>query len=303
MIIYRMIEIQTLPHDLHASVNTCRSVRPLAMCPRPVGRPRVGCPSSCPARRAAREILSAAAGVVSSNTGTPPPRRAPSPPKVGLRQASCVFHYFARKDDILSELLEPHLAPHPRGGAPATTWKIMSLTWPFAPREGRRWPTSAVARTTWGRSSSSPRCRNPQFEWFWPKAVDNCSAPPPGNIARGVASGAFAEADRRHRGGRRPVGLVESVITADRSMRRRSATPSVIADASLRICGVAPSRVHAIGRRAQGFRRLVAARAAPPPSCSSVSKLSRSRPETEERLNHFGLAGSKGGSTRKEARR
>jgi hypothetical protein len=71
-------------------------------------------------------------------------------------------------------------------------------------------------------------------------------------VARGVASGVFAEADRRT-AAHVVFGLVESVITAGDSLRRRSTTPSVIADASLRICGVAPSRVRAIGRRAPHF--------------------------------------------------
>jgi hypothetical protein len=71
-------------------------------------------------------------------------------------------------------------------------------------------------------------------------------------IARGHASGAFPEADRRTAADV-IFGLVESVITADDSFRRRATTPAVIADAALRICGVSPNRVRVIGRRARDF--------------------------------------------------
>jgi hypothetical protein len=66
-------------------------------------------------------------------------------------------------------------------------------------------------------------------------------------IARGCDSGDFPRADPDTTG-EVVFGLVESVITARPNFRRRAATPVVIADAALRVCGVAPSRVRAVAR-------------------------------------------------------
>ena len=74
---------------------------------RPVGRPRA-VPQLVPAD-VREEILSAAAGLFETYGYTATSTRAIAT-EVGLRQAS-LFHYFARKDDILSELLDRTLRP------------------------------------------------------------------------------------------------------------------------------------------------------------------------------------------------
>jgi AcrR family transcriptional regulator len=109
-IIYRSIEKATEPPDLrHAEVMSASARRP--------GRPRS---SSAPDPSAdTREaILDAAADLFASHgyaaTGT---REIAA--HVGLRQAS-LFHYFARKDDLLAELLDRTVAP----SLAATDWLV-----------------------------------------------------------------------------------------------------------------------------------------------------------------------------------
>jgi AcrR family transcriptional regulator len=214
--------------------------------PRPVGRPRaVRRPVPADVRE---EILDAAAGLFGAHGYTATSTRAIAA-EVGLRQAS-LFHYFARKDDILSELLDRTLRPtlegvgrhHLEDHAPDLALWLLA-----------RADVANLCRGphNLGALQLLPEVQDPQFEWFWRRRrrLFRIYAR---QIARGVASGAFAEADRRT-AANVVFGLVESVITADDSMRHRSTTPSVIADASLRICGVAPSRVRAIGRRAHRF--------------------------------------------------
>jgi AcrR family transcriptional regulator len=210
---------------------------------RPVGRPRV-VPQLVPAD-VREEILGAAATLFETYGYTATSTRAIAV-EVGLRQAS-LFHYFARKDEILSELLDRTLRP--------TLEAVRRHNLEEYEPELALWllVRADVANLCRGPHNLGalqllPEVQDPQFEWFW-RRRHKLFRIYVRHVARGCASGAFADADRRTA----PdvvFGLVESVITADDSFRHRSTTPGVIADASLRICGVSPGRVRAIGRRA-----------------------------------------------------
>jgi len=167
--------------------------------------------------------------------------------EVGLRQAS-LFHYFARKEDVLTELLDRTVRPAleiARRQAlerhdPATALWLLS-----------REDTANLCRGphNLGALQLLPEVRSgPQFDWFW-RRRNQLFRVYGRFIARGCASGDFPEADPR---GSADVvfGLVESVITASPSFRRRSTTPVVIADAVLRVCGVAPTQARRVARAA-----------------------------------------------------
>jgi AcrR family transcriptional regulator len=214
--------------------------------PRPVGRPRA-VPQRIPSD-AREEILAVAAGLFETHGYTATSTRAIAT-AVGLRQAS-LFHYFARKEDILVELLDRTLRPtlegvrrhHLENYAPdLALWLLVRAD---------------VANLCCGPHNLGalqllPEVQDAQFEWFW-RRRRQLFRTYARQVARGCASGAFADADRRTAADV-VFGLVESVITADDSFRRRSTTPDVMADAALRICGVTPSRVRTIGRRAREF--------------------------------------------------
>ncbi len=167
---------------------------------------------------------------------------------VGLRQAS-LFHYFARKEDILTELLDRTVRPTlemARRQAlerhdPATALWLLT-----------REDVSNLSRGTHnlGMLQLLPEVRSgPQFDWFW-RRRNQLFRVYGRLIARGYASGDFPQADSR---GSVDVvfGLVESVITASPAFRRRTTTPVVIADAALRVCGVAPGRARTVARTAE----------------------------------------------------
>jgi AcrR family transcriptional regulator len=217
--------------------------KPVRAVLRPVGRPRV-VPQLVPAD-VREEILGAAATLFETYGYTATSTRAIAV-EVGLRQAS-LFHYFARKDEILSELLDRTLRP--------TLEAVRRHNLEEYEPELALWllVRADVANLCRGPHNLGalqllPEVQDPQFEWFW-RRRHKLFRIYVRHVARGCASGAFADADRRTA----PdviFGLVESVITADDAFRHRSTTPGVIADASLRICGVSPGRVRAIGRRA-----------------------------------------------------
>ena len=214
--------------------------------PRPVGRPRA-VPQLAPVD-VREEILSAAAGLFETYGYTATSTRVIAT-EVGLRQAS-LFHYFAHKDDILSELLDRTLRPTLEGVRrhPLEEYEPDLALWLLV-----RADVDNLCRGphNLGALQLLPEVRDPQFEWFW-RRRRRLFRTYARQIARGVASGTFAEADRRTAADV-VFGLVESVITADESFRRRASTPNVVADASLRICGVAPGRVRAVCRRARVF--------------------------------------------------
>jgi AcrR family transcriptional regulator len=220
--------------------------KPVRAVPRPVGRPRV-VPQLVPAD-VREEILDAAAGLFETYGFTATSTRAIAT-EVGLRQAS-LFHYFARKDQILSELLDRTLRPTLEGVRRhhLEEYEPDLALWLLV-----RADVANLCRGphNLGALQLLPEVQDPQFEWFW-RRRHQLFRIYARHIARGCASGAFAEADRRTAADV-IFGLVESVITADDPFRRRSRTPDVIADASLRICGVSPGRVRAIGRRAREF--------------------------------------------------
>lgn len=213
---------------------------------RPVGRPRV-VPQLVPAD-VREEILDAAAGLFEAYGYTATSTRAIAL-EVGLRQAS-LFHYFARKDEILSELLDRTLRPTLEGVRRhhLEEYEPDLALWLLV-----RADVANLCRGphNLGALQLLPEVQDPQFAWFW-RRRHRLFRIYARHIARGCASGAFAEADRRT-AAEVIFGLVESVITAGDSFRRRSTTPDVLADASLRICGVSPGRVRAIGRRAREF--------------------------------------------------
>jgi AcrR family transcriptional regulator len=194
------------------------------------------------------EILDAAAGLFATYGYTATSTRAIAV-EVGLRQAS-LFHYFARKDEILSELLDRTLRPTLEGvhRHQLEEYEPELALWLLV-----RADVANLCRGphNLGALQLLPEVQDPQFDWFW-RRRHKLFRIYSRYIARGYASGAFPEADRRTAADV-IFGLVESVITAEDSFRRRGTTPAVIADAALRICGVSPSRVRVIGRRARGF--------------------------------------------------
>ncbi len=211
---------------------------------RPVGRPRV-VPRHL-ASSVREEILMAAAGLFEANGYTATSTHAIAD-QAGLRQAS-LFHYFARKEDMLTELLDRTLRPtldavrsdpRMRDEPDVALW---SLT------------CTDVANLCRGPQNIGalqllPEVRGPQFEWFW-RRRHQLFRVYVRQIARGCDGGAFVRGDPTTTG-ELVFGLVESVITARPQFRRRATTPVVIADAALRVCGVTPSRLRAVARTSQ----------------------------------------------------
>jgi AcrR family transcriptional regulator len=161
---------------------------------------------------------------------------------VGLRQAS-LFHYFGRKEEILTELLDRTLRP----------------TLEFARRYSLEDLEADLALWLLVREDVSNLCRGPhnlgalqllpevkglQFQWFWRRRrqlFTEYSA----LIATGFAEGSLPIAST---GTTTDLvfGLVESVITARPPVRRRESTPVAIADGALRLCGVRAARIRAM---------------------------------------------------------
>jgi AcrR family transcriptional regulator len=215
--------------------------------PRPVGRPRAL--SQALSVDVREEILAVAAGLFEQRGYTATSTRAIAT-EVGLRQAS-LFHYFARKEDILVELLDRTLRPTLEGVRRNHLEKYEPdlALWLLV-----RADVANLCRGphNLGALQLLPEVQEPQFEWFWRRRRQLFRVYAR-QVARGCSSGEFAEADRRTAADV-VFGLVESVITADDYFRRRSTTPAVIADAALRICGVSPNRVRVVGRRAAAIR-------------------------------------------------
>ena len=164
--------------------------------------------------------------------------------EVGLRQAS-LFHYFARKEDMLTELLDRTVRP--------TLEMARRLRLDQFEPELALWHLARVdvanlcrGRENLGSLQLLPEVSGPQFAWFWRRRRQLFRVYAR-LIARGCESGAFPDADPRS-SPHVVFGLVESVITAGPVFRRRPTTPAVIADATLRVCGVPPGRARKIAR-------------------------------------------------------
>ncbi|HWD54952.1 MAG TPA: TetR/AcrR family transcriptional regulator [Acidimicrobiales bacterium] len=210
---------------------------------RPVGRPRATPGYS--SEDVAEEILMAAAELFAENGFTTTSTRAIAD-AVGLRQAS-LFHYFARKEDILIELLDRTVRP--------TLDVVHRLKLEKHAPELALWHLIRVDTANLcepqnlGALQLLPEARGDQFEFFW-RRRNQLFRVYARLIARGYDAGTFREADPRM-SAEVVFGLVESVITASHSFRQRSTTPVVIADAALRICGVPPGRARAVARAAR----------------------------------------------------
>jgi AcrR family transcriptional regulator len=194
------------------------------------------------------EILMAAAGLFEAHGYTATSTHAIAN-EVGLRQAS-LFHYFARKEDMLTELLDRTLRPtldavrndpRMRSRPDVALWSLTCTD------------TANLCQgpMNLGALQLLPEVRGPQFEWFW-RRRHQLFRVYVRQIARGCENGDFLRADPNTTG-EVVFGLVESVITARPHFRRRATTPVVIADAALRICGVTPSRVRAVARTSRAL--------------------------------------------------
>jgi len=206
---------------------------------RPIGRPRA-VPKD-PVGDVREEILAVAAALFERDGYTSTSTRAIGV-AVGLRQAS-LFHYFARKEDILTELLDQTLRPTLEF---ARRFCLEDLDadvalWLLAHEDVAnlcRGPHNL------GALQLLPEVRGPQFQWFWRRRrqlFNQYTA----LISRGAASGAFPLAQPGTTDDL-VFGLVESVITARPALRKRADTPAVIADGALRLCGVRALRIRAM---------------------------------------------------------
>jgi AcrR family transcriptional regulator len=187
------------------------------------------------------EILTAAAGLFEANGYT-----ATSTSSIagvaGLRQAS-LFHYFARKQDILLELLARTVRPTLKAvrqnrleqfDPDVALWQLVHMD---------------VANLCQGPHNLGalqllPEARGPEFEWYWRRRYQLFRVYSD-QVARGFVSGAFSQGDPRTTS-EVVFGLVESVIIARPQFRRRTSTPVAIADAALGVCGVPVEQIRRV---------------------------------------------------------
>jgi AcrR family transcriptional regulator len=206
---------------------------------RPVGRPRVV--PKVVGGDVREEILSVAAALFERDGYTSTSTRAIAV-AVGLRQAS-LFHYFARKEDILTQLLDQTLRPTLEF---ARRMSLDALDADVALWLLSREDVANLCRGphNLGALQLLPEVRSPQFGWFWRRRRQLFTRYS-SQISRGIAAGIFPQADPESTTDL-VFGLVESVITARPQLRRRMTTPAVIANAALRLCGVRPARIRAM---------------------------------------------------------
>lgn len=170
---------------------------------------------------------------------------------VGLRQAS-LFHYFPRKEMILTELLDRTVGPTLKlvqelGGAGLDP---ESALWILVHDDVRLLCSGPYNR---GALLMLPEARGPQFAAFW-RRRDRLFAFYRRLLLDGQAAGAFPDAPR-------PLAadlifsLVESVINARPSVRSNSETPRVYADAALRSLGVPGRRIAEVRQPDRSSRR------------------------------------------------
>jgi AcrR family transcriptional regulator len=211
-----------------------------------VGRPRANPRSSTAEPQ--EEILQAAAKLFTSEGYTATSTRAIAQ-AVGLRQAS-LFHYYPRKEAILSELLDRTLRPtlemgrrleQADLGAEATLWLLAK----------RDVENLCTGPHNLGALQLLPEARGEQFAWFWRRRRQLLSFYRR-TVQAGVEAGLFPEGDR-------PTmtdlvfGLVESVITAPPELRADPVTPAQVADAALRMLGVPPANLERASTSALRF--------------------------------------------------
>ena len=201
-----------------------------------VGRPRIQPRTTTGDPR--DEILEVAAGLFTSIGYAAASTRVIAE-AVGLRQAS-LFHYYTRKEEILADLLDLTLRPTleiakrlegAQLGPAATLWATVE----------RDVFNLCASPHNLGAIYLLPEAKAEQFEWFW-RQRQRLFSVYRRQIRRGTEAGIFEH-------GADPLaadlifGLVESVITGSAQARRNRKTPSVIADASLRILGAPPQEI------------------------------------------------------------
>jgi AcrR family transcriptional regulator len=208
---------------------------------RPVGRPRA-IPQEL-SGDVREEILETAAGLFETQGYTSTSTREIAT-AVGLRQAS-LFHYFARKEDILTELLDRtvRLTLHAVRQVPLESLDADMALWMLVDLDVYnlcRGPHNL------GALQLLPEVRGPQFDWFW-RRRRSLMRVYAAQIERGRVSGELPRAETT---ASTDVifGLAESVITARPRFRRHPETPATIADAALRVCGVTERRIRTIQR-------------------------------------------------------
>jgi AcrR family transcriptional regulator len=204
--------------------------------PRSAGRPRIA-PGGV-ARDVREEVLAAAAGLFEARGYTATSTRDIAD-EVGVRQAS-LFHYFARKQDILTELLDQTVRP----------------TLDFVHRTALLDREADVALWLLVRTDVVNLCRGPHnlgslqllpearhtdFDWFW-RRRQKLFKIYLGLVAGSIASGPLHRSDPRMMNNL-VFGLVESVIIAPAAFRRMPTTPLLMADSALRVCGVPLARL------------------------------------------------------------
>jgi AcrR family transcriptional regulator len=202
----------------------------------PVGRPRAAPRLSSGDPR--EEILRAAADLFGTSGYTATSTRAIAQ-AVGLRQAS-LFHYYARKELILVELLDRTLRPtldlttrlgQANLGPEAALWVVAKCDV----------SNLCAGPHNLGALQLLPEVRAPQFGWFWRRReslFDFYRL----QVAEGVEAGVIS-VDALPLGSDLVFGLVESVITATESVRADPLVSTTIADGSLYLLGVPTPRV------------------------------------------------------------
>ena len=203
------------------------------------------------------EILEAAADLFAKVGYTAASTRAIAE-AVGLRQAS-LFHYYPRKEAILSELLDRTVRPtlELTRRLEAADLGPEATLWVLAEQD-----VSNLCRgpNNLGALQLLPEARADQFAWFW-RRRDRVFAFYRREVRAGLEAGVFGSVD--------PVtapdlvfGLVESVITARPTVRNDPVMPDRVADAALRILGVPSARVTRARTRGRHFLDELAALAA-----------------------------------------
>jgi AcrR family transcriptional regulator len=206
---------------------------------RPVGRPRVV--PKVLVGDVREEILTVAAALFERDGYTSTSTRAIGV-AVGLRQAS-LFHYFSRKEEILTELLDRTLRPTLEF---ARRFSLGDLEADLALWLLVREDVGNLCRGphNLGALQLLPEVRGPQFQWFW-RRRRQLFTQYSSLIAMGLVEGSLptvvpgTTTDL-------VFGLVESVITARPQLRRRESTPVALADGALRLCGVRAARIRAM---------------------------------------------------------
>jgi AcrR family transcriptional regulator len=227
-----------------------KAITPSVATGRPIGRPRAVPKALVGDVR--EEILTVASALFERDGYASTSTRAIGL-AVGLRQAS-LFHYFARKEEILTELLDRTLRPTLEF---ARRFSLGDLEADLALWLLVREDVGNLCRGphNLGALQLLPEVKGPQFQWFWRRRRQLFT-----QYSSLIGTG-FAE-------GSLPVvvtgtttdlvfGLVESVITARPQLRRHESTPVAMADAALRLCGVRAARIRSMPALAERLEHTV----------------------------------------------